>query len=134
MARAIRSIAADMSRSASGSCRSSKAGRRKCCALSASVNPRCARTFAAGAARRKASRSALTICGSGDGNSQRVPPLILGEIPAKGIALVEILFSQVGGDLVFHGQVFFVPVGLQLVHVEPRIVIESQFQRTGLAL
>jgi hypothetical protein len=67
---------------------------------------------------RRPAESARTISGSGDGRTQRVPPLILGEIPAKGIALVEILFGHGGGDLVFYGQVFLIPVGLEFVNVE----------------
>src|SRR4051794_8936602 len=86
---------------------------------------------------RSAAQSAATATGSGAGRSQRKPPgppLILGEIPAKGIALVEIFFGQAGGDLVFYGQVFFVPIGLHLINVETRIVIERQLQRADLSL
>src|SRR4051794_29660358 len=131
MARARRSMAAGISRRVSGSCRSSKMGRRKWRAASGSANPRCTNTLAAGGAMRRAAESAATTAGSGAGMSQRVP-LVFGEKPAKGIALVEILFGQAGGDLVFHGQVFLVPIGLHFVHVQPGIVVEGQFDGAGL--
>src|SRR5882757_884131 len=124
MARAMRSIAAGMSRIVSGSCKSSNVGRRKWRAAAGSASPRCTSTLAAGGAMRSAAESAETAAGSGAGRCQRMPPLVFGEKPAKGIALVEIFFGQAGGDLVFHGQVFFVPIGLHFVNVEPRIVIE----------
>src|SRR5216684_4978425 len=138
MARAIRSIAAGMSRIVSGSCKSSKVGRRKCRAAIGSDSPRCTRTFAAGGPMRKAAESAETAAGSGAGRRQRISrretESVFGEKPAKGIALVEIFFGQTRGDLVFHGQVFFVPIRLHLVNVEPRIMIEGQLQRANLSL
>ena len=55
-----------------------------------------------------------------------MPPPILRN--TQGIAFVDPL-RHTGGDLVFDGQVFLIPVGLHFVHIQPRIVIEGKFQR-----
>src|ERR1035441_8090693 len=133
MARAMRSTATAMSRMVSGSCSSSKAGCRKRWAAAESRNPRCTSTLAAGGPIPRAADSAATASASGAGNTQRDPcltaGLILGVIPAKLVAFVHIAFRYGAGDLVFRDQEFLVPVGLEFVHVEVGIVVESQFQR-----
>src|ERR1017187_5735817 len=138
MARAMRSMAAGMSRMESGSCSSSKAGCRKRGAVAGSENPRCTSTLAAGGPIRRAAESAETASGSGAGNSQRAggltAGLILGVIAAKRVAFVLIALGHGARDLVFGDQEFLVPVGLEFVHVEVGIVVERQLQRAGHAL
>src|SRR5260370_41754539 len=131
IARAMRSMAAGMSRRVSGSCSSSKAGRRNRLAAAGSENPRCTSTLAAAGPTCRAADTAETISASGAGNTQRAAGLILGVIPAKRVAFVRIALSQGACDLVFRDQKFLVPVGLEFVHVERGIVVERQFQRAG---
>src|ERR1019366_1471967 len=135
MARAMRSMAAGMSRMESGSCSSSKAGCRKRWAAAGSENPRCTSTLAAGGPIRRAAESAETASGSGAGNSQRAggltAGLILGVIPAKRVAFVLIALGHGARDFVLSHQEFLVPVGLEFVHVEVGIVVERQFHGAG---
>src|ERR1022692_4800441 len=135
MARAMRSIATGMSRMVSGSCSCSKAGYRKRRAASGSPNPRCTSTLAASGPIGRAAESAAIAAASGAGSTQRGGGLILGVIPAKRVAFVHIaLVGHGAGDLLFGGQEFLVPVGLELVHVDVGIVMERQFERAGHAL
>src|SRR5690242_10787915 len=132
IARARRSTAGAMSRKASGSFRSANAGLRKRRAAAGSASPRCASTLAARGERFSPAASPAASGGSAAGNTQRA--LVLGEIPAKRIAFVDLVFGDAGGDLVFDAQELFVPIGLKLVDVEPGVVIEGQLQRAGQAL
>src|SRR3954452_6609731 len=116
MARAMRSMAAGMSRRVIGSCNSSNAGRRKRLAAAASENPRCASTLAVAGPICSAAHKAATTCVSGAGSTQREPGagagLVLGEIPAKLVAFVQIVFGHGVCDLVLRHQELLVPIGL----------------------
>src|ERR1035441_2211646 len=114
MARAMRSMAAGMSRMESGSCSSSKAGCRKRWAAAGSENPRCTSTLAGGGATRRAAEGA----GGGGGGSGRAQSrraggltagLILGVIAAKRVAFVLIALGHGARDFVFGHQEFLVP-------------------------
>src|SRR5262249_37377358 len=131
IARASRSTAADISRRAIGSWRWSNCGRRNRRALSGSASPRWTSTRAARGPIFSAAASATASGGSSGGGIPRVS--VLGEIPAKGIAFVELILADYGGDLVFDGQKLFVPIGLDFVDVEVRIVIEGELERAGEA-
>src|SRR5450759_4025625 len=137
IARAMRSMATGMSRRVSGSCSSSKAGCRKRWAAAGSRNPRCTSTLAAAGPISRAAESAAAAWASGAGNTQRDPwpnaGLILGVIPAKRVAFVQIALGHGARDLVLRHQEFVVPVGLEFVHVEVGIVVERQFERAGHA-
>src|SRR5215472_1946823 len=131
IARARRSTAAAMSRRARGSWRSSKVGLRKRRAAAGSARPRCTSTLEAGSESWSEAASSAAPEGIASGTIQR--ELILGEIPAKRVAFVEFVFGDAGGDFVLDAEELLVPVGLQFVDVEPRIVIEGQLQRAGHA-
>src|SRR6476646_3748989 len=131
MARAIRSTAAGMSRRVIGSCSSSKAGCKNRLAAAWSEKPRCTSTLAAAGPICRAADKAVTICGSGAGSTQRAGGLILGEIPAKLVAFVQIVLCHRVRDLVFRDEKLLVPVGLEFVDVQAGIVVEGQFQRAG---
>src|SRR5258708_7805636 len=133
IARAMRSMAAGMSRRVSGSCSSSNAGCRNRLAAAGSVNPRCTSTLAAAGPTCRAADKAETTAASGVGSTQRGAGLILGVIPAKRVAFVRIALGQCACDLVFRDQKFLVPVGLEFVHVEGVVVIERQFERASHA-
>src|SRR5260370_35693107 len=133
IARAMRSMAAGMSRRVSGSCSSSNAGWRNRCAAAGSGNPRCTSTLAAAGPTCRAADKGETPGASGVGSTQRGGGLILGVIPAKRVAFVRIALGQCACDLVFRDQKFLVTVRLEFVHVEGVVVIERQFERASHA-
>src|SRR5690349_12035239 len=135
MARSRRPSAAAMSRIASGSCRSSKAGHRNRRAASGSPSPRAASTFAAGAPMPRARASAVADSACTSGRTQRrTMGSVLGEIPAEGLVVAQLVVRGAGHDLLVELDELLVPVGLDFVHIQPLVVVERKLERAGLAL
>src|SRR5437588_329375 len=56
-------------------------------------------------------------------------PLVLGEVTAERIGVAHIVFVGPGRDLFLEVEIFLIPVRLHFIHIQPRVVIERQFER-----
>ena len=120
----------------SGSCRSSKAGRRKRRAAAGSANPRRDQHLARPAGRLQRGGQRGDSRGVGRGKQPARRPARTNswrnsrqaESPSSSIVV-----GHGAGDLVLDAQELLVPVGLQFVDVEAGMVVEGQFQRAGHA-